>query len=91
MRDYFQEDVDLTKSCSPLLAFAHVPLARFHKKEIPMAKRMIWVEDETFTGWCCSHCTWGITAPKLHTTVAALAFNRVAQENFDKHQCVDRR
>jgi hypothetical protein len=48
---------------------------------------MIWIEDEQFTGWCCSHCPWEITAPRLESTVAALAFNRVAQENFDKHAC----
>ena len=52
-----------------------------------MQKRMIWVEDERFTGWCCSHCEWGLTAPRLESTVAALAFNRVAQDNFEKHQC----
>src|SRR5439155_23996736 len=27
-----------------------------------MNKRLIWVEGDDFTGWCCSHCTWGITA-----------------------------
>jgi hypothetical protein len=48
---------------------------------------MIWAEDENFTGWCCSHCLWGLIAPRLETTVAALAFNRVAQESFDKHAC----
>jgi hypothetical protein len=48
---------------------------------------MIWIEDEQFTGWCCSHCHWGITAPRLESSVAALAFNRVAQENFETHEC----
>jgi hypothetical protein len=47
-----------------------------------MSKRLIWVEGDDFTGWCCSHCTWGITAPHLESTVAALAFNRVAQESL---------
>lgn len=56
-----------------------------------MPRRMIWIEDEAFTGWCCSLCMWGLTAPKLHTTVAALAFNRVAQESFDKHECAEAR
>jgi transposase len=41
----------------------------------------------TSPGWCCSHCTWGITAPHLESTVAALAFNRLAQETFEKHDC----
>jgi hypothetical protein len=50
-------------------------------------KRLIWVEDDDFTGWCCSHCMWGITAPYLESTVAALAFNRLAQETFEKHTC----
>jgi len=57
----------------------------------PMNRRIIWIEDETFTGWCCSHCTWGFTAPRLESTVAALAFNRVAQEGFDKHDCTGSR
>lgn len=48
---------------------------------------MIWAENDDFTGWCCSHCLWGLIAPRLETTVAALAFNRVAQESFDKHTC----
>jgi len=38
-------------------------------------------------GWCCSVCAWGMTAPRLDSTVAALAFNRVAQEDFEKHDC----
>ena len=57
----------------------------------PMNRRIIWIEDETFTGWCCSHCTWGLTAPRLESTVAALAFNRVAQEGFEKHDCTGSR
>jgi hypothetical protein len=48
---------------------------------------MIWAENENFTGWCCSHCEWGLTTPRLESTVAALAFNRVAQESFDTHAC----
>jgi hypothetical protein len=52
-----------------------------------MSTRMIWIEDETFTGWCCPVCTWGITAPRLESTVAAIAFNRVAQQDFERHSC----
>jgi len=29
----------------------------------------------------------GITAPHLESTVAALAFNRLTQESFEKHNC----
>ena len=54
-----------------------------------MNKRLIWGEGDDFTGWCCSHCTWGLTAPHLDSTVAALAFNRNAQESFEKHRCDD--
>jgi hypothetical protein len=50
-------------------------------------KRLIWVDGDDFTGWCCSHCTWGITAPHLDSTVAALAFNRLAQADFERHNC----
>jgi len=52
-----------------------------------MSRRMIWAENDDFTGWCCSYCQWGVIAPRLESTVAALAFNRVAQENFEKHTC----
>jgi len=52
-----------------------------------MSKRMIWAEDEHFSGWWCSQCLWGLVSPRLETTVAALAFNRVAQESFDQHAC----
>ena len=52
-----------------------------------MDRRMIWIEDDEFTGWCCSDCQWGIIVPRLESTVAALAFNRVAQEEFQKHDC----
>jgi hypothetical protein len=53
-----------------------------------MNKHLIWIDGDDFSGWCCSHCTWGMTAPHLESTVAALTFNRVAQEDFDKHTCV---
>jgi len=36
---------------------------------------------------CCSRCPWGVVAPRLEGTVAALAFNRVAQEGFEQHAC----
>jgi hypothetical protein len=52
-----------------------------------MTRHMIWAEDENLTGWCCSHCHWGFIAPRLESTVAALAFNRVAQEGFERHAC----
>ena len=53
-----------------------------------MDKRLVWIEDEQFTGYCCSQCNWGITAPRLESTVAALAFNRLAHEDFEKHVCI---
>src|SRR2546427_10955434 len=31
-----------------------------------MSKRLIWVEGDDFTGWCCFHCTWGITASRKY-------------------------
>ena len=52
-----------------------------------MNRHMIWAEDENLTGWCRSRCPWGVVAPRLESTVAALAFNRVAQEGFDQHAC----
>jgi hypothetical protein len=54
-----------------------------------MNKRLIWVDADDFSGWCCSSCDWGMTTPHLESTVAALAFNRLAQESFEKHSCVD--
>jgi len=53
-----------------------------------VTKRMIWAEDEDFTGWRCCQCRWTVIAPRLDTTVAVLAFNRIAQEGFEKHRCV---
>lgn len=50
-------------------------------------RRMVWAEDETVSGWCCSHCSWSIAAPHLETTVAAISFNRVAQDTFERHDC----
>jgi len=52
-----------------------------------MQRRLIWIDGDDFTGWCCSVRPWGMTAPHLDSTVAALAFNRVAQETFEKHDC----
>jgi hypothetical protein len=52
-----------------------------------MTRYMIWAEDDNFIGWCCSRCQWGVVAPRLESTVAALAFNRVAQESFEQHVC----
>jgi hypothetical protein len=45
-----------------------------------MDKRLIWVDGDNFSGWCCSHCSWGMTVPHLDSTVAALAFNRTARK-----------
>jgi hypothetical protein len=52
-----------------------------------MQRRMIWAEDDHFTGWCCSHCHWSLIAPHLESTVAALVFNRFAEEDFAQHDC----
>ncbi len=46
-----------------------------------MNKRLISIDGDNFSGWCCSRCTWGITTPVPESTVATLAFNRVAQED----------
>src|SRR5438552_1252858 len=46
-------------------------------------------EGQDFTGRCCSHCTLGITAPHLESTVAALAFNCLAQDTVEKHICAE--
>ncbi len=52
-----------------------------------MNRRLIWIEDETVAGWCCSDCQWSVAAPRLDTTIAALAFNRLAEDGFEKHDC----
>ena len=51
---------------------------------------MIWIEDDGITAWCCSDCQWSIAAPYLESTVAAIRFNRVAQESVEKHNCAAR-
>ena len=53
-----------------------------------MSRRMIRIDAEDIIGWCCSVCPWGMTAPRLDSTVAALAFNRAAQDSFEKHDCI---
>ena len=52
-----------------------------------MDKRLIRVDGDDFSGWCCSRCGWSMTAPLLESTAACLAFNRVAHEDFEKHAC----
>jgi hypothetical protein len=49
---------------------------------------MLWVEDDHFAGWSCSHCAWAISAIQLDTTVTALAFNNFAQQGFDQRECL---
>ena len=75
-------------SSAALLALRKFLSAEIHIIGVPMTRHMIWAEDEKFTGWCCSQCLWGIVAPRLESTVAALAFNREAQKSFDGHACV---
>ncbi len=52
-----------------------------------MNKHLIRVDGDDFSGWCWSRCTWGMTTPLVESTVAALAFSRVAHEDFEKHNC----
>ena len=85
------------RSSSSTLDFCFPQSARRRPVPIPtpickgrrMNKRLIWVEGDDFSGWCCANCQWGMTAPHLDSTVAALAFNRLAQETFEKHNCLD--
>ena len=54
-----------------------------------MSKRSIWVEGVDFHRLVLLPLHLGITAPRLEGTRAALAFNRLAQETFEKHNCAD--
>jgi hypothetical protein len=54
-----------------------------------MDKRLIWVDGDGVSSWCCSNCEWGMSAPHLESTVAALGFKRLAHETFEKHNCVE--
>ena len=47
-----------------------------------MNERMAWIENEHFKGWHCSECSWAVSAIRVDTTVAVLAFNRAAQRGF---------
>ena len=53
-----------------------------------MNERMVWIEDDHFKGWHCSECSWAISAIRVDTTVAVLAFNRAPQEGFERHNCL---
>jgi hypothetical protein len=52
-----------------------------------MIGNMVWVVSDTEEGWGCTLCDWIIATPELDTTVAALKYNRIAQKNFDTHEC----
>jgi hypothetical protein len=45
-----------------------------------MKKHLIRVDGDDFSGWCRSHCTWGMTTPLLATgpilVNAASSFSR---------------
>jgi hypothetical protein len=49
---------------------------------------MIWVEDDHSAGWSCPHCNWALSAFRLDTTIAALAYNRTTQQGFEQHDCI---
>jgi hypothetical protein len=59
--------------CSSSRLAEIAPSAELHNMGVRMTRHVIWAEDEKFTGWCCSQCLWGIVAPRLESTVAALA------------------
>ena len=51
----------LPSALDPWLSSTRRDRARIHKhKGRRMSKRLIWVDGDNFTGWCCSHCTWGL-------------------------------
>jgi len=52
-----------------------------------MIRYMVWVVFEICEGWGCSRCDWVIPLPRLDNTVAALQYNRTAQQSFDVHEC----
>src|SRR5439155_27298907 len=92
MGNCLRREASVDVSGSDTLIPLPVPRLQLRSSEIrdggPVKRRMVWVEDERFSGWCCADCRWAVTAPSLYTTVAVLAFNRSARENFDKHDCV---
>lgn len=51
-----------------------------------MTRYMVWVVTDTEEGWGCSLCDWITATPELDTTVAALQYNRAAQQAFDSHE-----
>ena len=52
-----------------------------------MNRRMVWIENDHFSGWSCSQCNWAISAIRLDTTIAVLRFNSFAEEGFQRHEC----
>jgi hypothetical protein len=52
-----------------------------------MRKNIIRIDGDDFIGWCCSVCTWEMTAPRLNSVAGTMALNRLAQQKFDKHNC----
>jgi hypothetical protein len=53
-----------------------------------MARFMTWVADRHLQGWACSQCEWKYPLPSLLSDPAARsAYDRLAEANFEKHQC----
>jgi len=49
---------------------------------------MTWVADRHLQGWACSQCEWKYPLPSLLSDPAARsAYDRLAEANFEKHNC----
>ena len=53
-----------------------------------MQGRLIWAADGQTQGWACSECQWSFSRPTLLTEMDAKhAYNRLAAESFQRHDC----
>ena len=55
-----------------------------------MAKYLTWVSDHRLQGWACSECGWTSPLPSLlKDEEAKAAFDRLAAQKFQDHNCSD--
>ena len=53
-----------------------------------MARTMIWITQNHFTGWGCSECEWNFPVPTLLADPEAKsAYDRLSSSKFADHDC----
>ena len=57
-------------------------------REAKEKRTLVWVSDDAFNGWICSHCEWNSPLPTLlAASDAKAAYDRLAEGKFRQHSC----